>query len=87
MELKDAIEYVEVLLELPKWYAHSGNDEDFLRGIDKSAIETILNHIKKQEKMIQLLIDDLQEEGCLKMAREEIDKYYEKIIKLQDNEI
>lgn len=46
------------------------------------AVETILNHLTKQEKMIELLIEDLQGEGCLNMTREEIDNFYERRIKL-----
>ena len=38
----------------------------------------------KQDKMIELLIEDLQGEGCLNMTREEIDNFYERRIKLAE---
>lgn len=48
------------------------------------AIEVVLNHLTKQEKMIELLIEDLQGVGCLNMTREEIDKFYKRRIKLAE---
>lgn len=44
----------------------------------------ILEELEKKDKMIELLIEDLQGEGCLNMTREEIDNYYERRIKLAE---
>lgn len=44
-----AIEYINKMLEYPKLYAHTGNESDFLRGIDKKQIETVLNMINEYE--------------------------------------
>lgn len=41
-------------------------------------------YLTKQDKMIELLIEDLQGEGCLNMSREEIDNYYERRMKLAE---
>lgn len=50
----------------------------------KKDLILLLNHLTKQEKMIELLIEDLQGEGCFNMSREEIDNYYERRILLGD---
>ena len=48
MELEEAKKYVEALLEnYSVWYVHTGRDEDFLREIEKEAIEVVLNHLTK----------------------------------------
>ena len=47
-------------------------------------IKSMAERMSKQDKMIELLIEDLQGEGCLNMTREEIDNYYERRIKLAE---
>lgn len=60
MELEEAIKDIKVWLDFPVWFIHTGKDEDFLRRIDKSAIETLLNHLTKQEKMIESAKDRIE---------------------------
>lgn len=48
-----AIEYINKMLEYPKLYAHTGNESDFLRGIDKKQMETVLNLIEKQRTELE----------------------------------
>lgn len=56
-ELK-AIEYTKSILKFPKLYASTEIDGNFLRGIDKEKINTLLNLIEKQQEKI----DETKEE-------------------------
>ena len=85
MELEGAIESLEnlkILFEIE-------DERDFeatpkQQRIIAQQIKVVLNHLTKQEKMIDLLIEDLQGEGCLNMTREEIGNYYERRMKLAE---
>lgn len=78
MELEEAIEILKRVILVNNFESYSSE------GIIIEAINTVLNHLTKQEKMIELLIEDLQGEGCLNMTREEIGNYYERRIKLAE---
>lgn len=78
MELEEAIQTLKDFAKYGRYY--SNNTEHHM----KTAINTLLNHLTKQDKMIELLIEDLQGEGCLNMSREEIDNYYERRMKLAE---
>lgn len=54
-----AVKYVRAILEFPELYASTGHEEDFLRGIDKTKIEKVLNELEKKDKIIKLMIKHL----------------------------
>lgn len=66
-ELK-AIEYTKSILEFPKLYASTEIVGNFLRGIDKEKLNTLLNLIEKQQKEIENSISKDK-------IRETIDRY------------
>jgi len=51
MELEKVKEKLKELLKYPVWYVHTGKDEDFLRKIDKTVIETVLNQLEQYKKL------------------------------------
>ncbi len=62
MELEEAIKDIKVWLDFPVWFIHTGKDEDFLRRIDKSAIETALKYLEKYRDLyIQSLANNLNQ--------------------------
>ena len=48
-----AIEYTKEILKYQKLYASTEKDEDFLRVIDKEAIETVLKVLEQKDKEIK----------------------------------
>lgn len=76
MELEEAIKILK--------YQLANKNTDVYTPINYEAMGVVLTHLTKQEKMIELLIEDLQGEGCLNMTREEIGNFYERRIKLAE---
>lgn len=76
MELEEAVKRFNVIKE--EYNRFDGLTEYV------EAMDFILTHLTKQDKMIELLIEDLQGEGCLNMSREEIDNFYERRMKLAE---
>jgi hypothetical protein len=60
MSEDEAIEYVKEILKYPKLYAWTEKEEDFLRGIDKAKIETILDLYNKEKEKNRTLEELLQ---------------------------
>lgn len=70
METEKAIEDIKELLKYPKWYASTEKETDFLRGIDKSLIESVLKELEKKDKIIYLMAkqistQDIDEDICI----------------------
>ena len=62
MEIEEAIKDIKVWLDFPVWFIHTGKDEDFLRRIDKSAIETALKYLEKYRDLyMQSLANNLNQ--------------------------
>lgn len=56
-----AIEYTKSILKFPKLYASTEIDGNFLRGIDKEKLDTLLNLIEKQQKELENIKKEVQE--------------------------
>lgn len=50
---ENAIEYMKSILEYKHLYASTGKDTDFLRGIDKEKIETVVQALEQKDKIIE----------------------------------
>lgn len=61
MELEKVIEKLKELLKYPVWYVHTGKDEDFLRKIDKTVIETVLNQLEQYKRLAEMNLKDAEE--------------------------
>lgn len=85
-----AVKYVRAILEFPELYASTGHEEDFLRGIEKTKIEKVLNELEKKDKIINAMAlqlsgisiwDDQKEEPLILMTEKEVKQYFENEVK------